>query len=134
MLMEKKMFYKANPLLFARAKELRSNTTEAEILLWSYLKTNPLGYKFRRQHPLGIYIADFFSYKLKMVIEVDGKIHNVIEVKTNDTQRQQLIEADDIVVIRFKNEEVLKSLETVVTKINLAINNKLFNHGNKFPL
>ncbi len=69
-----------------------------------------------------------------MVIEVDGKIHNVIEVKTNDTQRQQLIEADDIVVIRFKNEEVLKSLETVVTKINLAINNKLFNHGNKFPL
>ncbi len=128
------MFYKASPLIFARAKELRNNTTAAEIALWSYLKTKPQGYKFRRQHPLGIYIADFFSYRLKMVIEVDGKIHNTNKVKTNDTERQQLIEADGIVVIRFKNEEVLKSLETVIIKINLAINTELFNHGNKFPL
>jgi len=132
-MIEKKMFYKANPLIFARAKELRNNMTAAEILLWGYLKTDPFGYKFRRQHPLGIYIADFFSYKLKLVIEVDGEVHNNDNVKLNDEKRQQGIESDGIEVIRFKNEKVMKNLETAIEKINLAIENKLLNKS-KFPL
>ena len=133
-MIEKKMFYKANPLIFARAKGLRKNMTAAEILLWGYLKTDPFGYKFRRQHPLGIYIADFFSYKLKLVIEVDGEVHNNDNVKLNDEKRQQGIESDGIEVIRFKNEEVMKTLEVVMEKINLAIENKLLNTNEIPPL
>jgi cyclase len=119
--MEKKMFYKANPLIFKRAKELRNNITPAEMVLWNYLRTKPLGYKFRRQHPLGIYIADFFCYKLKLVIEVDGSIHNNEIVKQNDKERQKLIESEGIRVIRFTNSEITKQLEMVIEKIKTLL-------------
>jgi cyclase len=82
-----KMFYDASALLFARAKELRSNMTLSEMLLWRFLKTKPLGYKFRRQHPMSEYVADFFCYKLKLVIEIDGPIHDAEEVKTKDLEK-----------------------------------------------
>src|SRR5687768_12992541 len=114
--MEKKMFYKANPLIFAKAKELRNNVTHAEMVLWGYLKTRPLGYKFRRQHPLGIYIADFFCYKLKLIIEIDGSVHEKEEVKKNDERRQKIIEAEGIRVVRFANDEVMKQPEVVIEK------------------
>jgi len=82
-----------------------------------YLKTKPLGYKFRRQHPIGIYIADFFCYKLKLAIEVDGPVHTKEEIKKNDEERQKLIESEGIKVVRFTNDEVMKELETVIEKI-----------------
>lgn len=115
--MEKKMFYKANPLIFAKAKELRNNVTHAEMLLWGYLKTKPFGFKFRRQHPLGNYIADFFCYKLKLIIAVDGSVHEKEEVKKNDERRQEIIEAEGIRVVRFTNSEVIKQPEVVIEKI-----------------
>lgn len=87
--MEKRMFYGANPLLFAKAKELRNNMTQAEVVLWEYLRTKPSGYKFRRQHPIGIYIADFFCHKLNLAIELDGSIHDLEEVRLNDEERQK---------------------------------------------
>ena len=127
------MFYKANPLIFARAKDLRNHTTHPEIVLWGFLKTKPYGYKFRRQHPLGIYIADFFCFKLKLVIEVDGGIHNDNDVKINDGERQKIIESDNIKVIRFSNEEVMKNLETVIVKVNLTINEQIIKLGNLIP-
>ena len=58
------MFNEANPLVFALAKNLRKNMTASEMILWGYLKTKPGGFKFRRQHPLGLYIADFYCHKL----------------------------------------------------------------------
>ena len=111
------MFYGANPLIFDRAKGLRNNMTQAEMVLWGYLKTKPLGYKFRRQHPLGIYIADFFCYRLKLVIEVDGPVHQQEEVSNYHQERQKIIESEDIKVLRFTNEEVMKNMETVIKKI-----------------
>jgi imidazole glycerol-phosphate synthase subunit HisF len=119
--MEKKMFYNATPLLFERAKELRSNLTPAEMVLWGYLKTKPFGYKFRRQHPIGIYIADFFCYKLKLVIEVDGLIHDSEEVKKNDEEREKIIRAEGIKIIRFSNTEVMQQLEKVIIKIQCML-------------
>jgi cyclase len=121
--MERKMFYDANPLIFNRARELRNDMTHAEMVLWGYLKTKPNGYKFRRQHPLGIYIADFFCYRLKLVIEVDGSVHDKEEVKINDAERQKIIEAEGITVLRFTNDEVMKQLEVVINKIQLFLNN-----------
>ncbi len=91
------------------------------MVLWNYLRTKPLGYKFRRQHPLGIYIADFFCYKLNLVIEVDGSIHNNEIVKQNDEERQKLIESEGIRVIRFTNSEITKQLEMVIEKIKTLL-------------
>ena len=119
--MEKKMFYGASNLLFEKARALRNNMTQVELVLWEYLRQRPLGFKFRRQHPLGIYIVDFYCHKVKLVIEVDGNIHDVEEVKMNDVVRQKQIEAEGITVMRFSNDEVLKSMETVIQKINILL-------------
>lgn len=119
--MERKMFYTASPLIFNRARELRNNMTDAEMVLWGFLKTKPMGCKFRRRHPLGIYIADFFCYKQKLVIEVDGSIHEDKTIKINDAERQKIIESEGITVLRFTNEEVLKQLEKVIEKIEALL-------------
>jgi cyclase len=119
---KKKMFYGASNLLFERAKELRENMTQAELVLWEYLRQHPLGYKFRRQHPLGIYVVDFYCHKLKLVIEVDGSVHGEKEVREADMERQRQLELDGLKVWRFTNEEVLKKKEVVIEQINLLIN------------
>lgn len=91
--------------------------TDAEKILWLYLKQHFEGFKFSRQHPFGIYIADFYCHKSKLVIEVDGKIHDDVEIKANDEARQQSIEEAGITVIRFRNEEIFKEPEMVLQKI-----------------
>lgn len=111
------MFDGADPLIFARAKELRKNMTQAESILWFYLKQNYAGFKFRRQHPIGIYIADFYCHKRKLIIELDGNVHDRVDVKNNDEIRQRNIEESGIKVIRIKNERILKDLETVLQEI-----------------
>jgi cyclase len=120
--MKKKMFFGASHLLFERAKELRGNMTEAELVLWEYLRQHPLGYKFRRQHPVGIYVVDFYCHKLKLVMEVDGSVHGEKEVRDADMERQGQLELDGLKVVRFTNEEVLKTGEVVIEKITLLIN------------
>ena len=119
------MFYGAGNLIFENAKRLRENPTNAETVLWGYLKQRPLGQKFRRQHPIGIYIADFYCHALKLVIEVDGDIHADPEVAERDKRRQIDLEQDGLTVIRFKNEEVEKKLEDVIKEIEKQITNAL---------
>jgi len=69
------MFYGASPLIFERAKQLRNQVTHAEMIIWNYLRGNQCGYKFRRQHPVGNFILDFYCHQLKLAIEIDGSIH-----------------------------------------------------------
>jgi len=121
----KTMFYGAGNLIFENAKKLRENPTNAETVLWGYLKQWPLGQKFRRQHPIGIYIADFYCHALKMVIEVDGSIHIEREVAEIDVRRQIDLEKDGLTVIRFQNEEVERKLENVIAEIEKQITNAL---------
>ena len=85
----KSMFRKANPFVFELAKDLRRNMTDAENLLWFHLKEVIEGLKFRRQHPIGIYIADFYCHNLKLIIELDGTIHNKPRVKLYDERREE---------------------------------------------
>jgi cyclase len=135
--MKKQMFLGAHPLLFENAKILRNNSTNAEIKLWGYLRTKPLGYKFRRQHPIGVFIADFYCHSLKLIIEVDGGIHLKPEVKWYDEQRQQSLEFDGIAVIRFTNEEVLKQYEATIEQISSLLEksgNSKSSGCSKFPL
>ena len=85
--MKQDMFYEATPLIFERAKELRHDPTRTEVILWSYLRKKPYGYKFRRQHPIGPFIADFYCHSLKLVIEVDGNIHDQKEIQQADRSK-----------------------------------------------
>jgi|SRR6187399_537395 cyclase len=115
--MEKRMHAGAIKPLYQRARELRNNATHAETLLWGYLKTKPYRYKFRRQHPFSIYILDFYCHTLKLVIEVDGKIHNLPDVKENDEQRQALLQNEGLIVLRFNNDVIESRLEDVIFEI-----------------
>jgi len=108
-------------LIFKNAAALRNNLTPVEMLLWGHLKGSQLGAKFRRQHPLGIYIADFYCHEHKIVIELDGSIHNLPEIAKNDIERQLNIENDGIIVLRFKNEEIFNQLEKVLNTIKETI-------------
>jgi len=119
--MEKRMFLNASPRLFAIAKELRLKQTKAEMILWDYLKKKPLGFKFRRQHPISNYVADFFCFKLKIVIEVDGEIHENEESKRNDKLRTDSFNVTGIEVLRFKNDEVIHNIKWVEQQIERFI-------------
>ena len=103
---------------FGKAKDLRMNETEAEKLLWEKLKNNQLGgFKFRRQHPISLYIADFYCHKLKLIIEIDGEYHFRKEQIPKDEERTKVLEFNGVNVIRFSNDEVLNSLEKVLNEI-----------------
>lgn len=115
------MHYGAHPLLFKKAEELRNRLTPAEELLWNYLRNNEWKYKFRRQHPLFMYVADFYCHRLKLIIEIDGSIHDLEEVKQNDEIRQKNIETLGIKVIRFTNNEIFQHLEIVLQKIHQTL-------------
>lgn len=120
--MKDNMFYKANPLIFQKAEELRNNPTEAESLLWNYLKVNISGVKFRRQHPASLYVLDFYAHQIKLAIEIDGSIHSLEEVKRNDSQRQSHLESLGIRFLRITNNDVLQRMEWVIQQINNCIN------------
>jgi len=115
----------ASKMLFQRAHALRQSLTHAEELLWYFLKTKPFGYKFRRQHPFSIYILDFYCHALQLVIEVDGGIHDEVEVKQNDKTRQQFLEQQGLLVVRFKNSEVVTKMENVISDLKSIISDRV---------
>jgi very-short-patch-repair endonuclease len=81
----KDMFIGAKSELFLYARRMRNNPTEAEQILWEHLrKMRSKGFVFRRQHPIDIFIADFYCHKVKLVIEVDGEIHSNIQSREYD--------------------------------------------------
>ena len=98
------------------ARELRNNSTLAEVLLWNQIKARKLkGYRFMRQKPIGNYIVDFFCSKLKLVIEIDGQSHDgKIE---NDQIRQKKLEALGLSFLRFYDRDVKKNMSSVLQVI-----------------
>lgn len=107
---------------FLKAQALRKNETEAEKILWERLRNNQLkGYKFRRQHPISLFIADFYCHQLKLIIEIDGEYHHLPEQIEKDLERTQILESNGLQLIRFTNEEVQENLEGVIAKITLKI-------------
>lgn len=99
-----------------RAKQLRWQMTPAEERLWEKLHKKQLhGLKFRRQHPLYRFIFDFYCHAHKLVIEVDGGIHN--KQKEYDARRDEWLRLTGHKVLRFTNEEILNNIEDVLNKI-----------------
>jgi very-short-patch-repair endonuclease len=98
----------------ARARYLRGNMTDAEQRLWRALRRDQLnGLSFRRQHPLGPYIVDFYCPRLQLVVEVDGGQH-AEQRKQADQRRTQWLAEKGVTVVRYWNNEVLSNLEGVL--------------------
>jgi very-short-patch-repair endonuclease len=109
-----------------KAKLLRRTMTRAETLLWRYLKAGHLeGLSFRRQTPMGIYIVDFVCHAARLVIEVDGETHDFEERLRSDQARDAWLASRGYLVQRFTNDEVLKSLEGVLTVICETANGRV---------
>ena len=106
------------------AKGLRKSQTPAESLLWEKLRANRLdGHKFYRQCPIGRYISDFFCGEINLVIELDGAVHDQYRQREYDKVRQQEIEGRNMTVLRFRNEQVLYDMESVLDTIRLEFDN-----------
>ncbi len=126
--MEYKEYVTASPdryeILRDFAKKNRREMTESEEILWKAIRKDIQSYKFRRQHPIGDYIADFICLPKKLVIEVDGGYHDTPEQQQEDQIRTSFLESKGHTVIRFKNDEILYDLPMVIMRIKEILFNE----------
>ena len=112
------MFYNAKPHIFEKAKMLRTNMTEAEQKLWAKLRGKKvLGLRSRPQNLIDIFIADFYCHVIKLVIEIDGGIHQSKSQKEYDFGREGELENWGLKVIRFTNKEIENEMNRVLEDI-----------------
>ena len=109
------------PVVFRNAAKLREAMTESEKLLWNYLRKKPLGFKFRRQHPLAGFILDFYCHELRISIEIDGGYHLKKEQKERDEARTDFLNDLGIREIRFTDEQVFDSIKEVIEEIETKL-------------
>ena len=101
------------------ARSMRRQPTQAEGVLWAALqKKQVAGLKFRRQHPVGRFVLDFYCASHKLVVEVDGAVHDAQQ--ESDAERTRSLETHGYRVIRFQNDEVLRDLPSVLRRIAAA--------------
>ncbi|HRJ43323.1 MAG: endonuclease domain-containing protein [Caldilineaceae bacterium] len=110
------MLNESSPELRQRAKELRRKMTPAERLLWQRVRDRQLeGLKIRRQHPIGRFIADFYCHEARLVIEIDGGIHD--SQAGRDAARTEYLEQRGFRVLRIRNEAITANIEQVLAEI-----------------
>ncbi|HEX2975819.1 MAG TPA: endonuclease domain-containing protein [Bacteroidales bacterium] len=103
---------------FTKAKKLRRDETEPEYLLWLELRNRKCnGLKFRRQHPVLSFIADFYCHEKKLIVEIDGEVHKNPEVLERDESRTYELEKQGITVIRFTNKQIRNNITQVLDSI-----------------
>lgn len=98
-----------NDFLLSKAKHMRTHQTEAEKIVWAMLRNNGMGFKLKRQQPIGNYIIDFVSFDKKLIIEIDGGQHN----KEVDQIRTEFLNREGFEILRFWNNDVLENREGV---------------------
>ena len=108
-----------------RARRLRSEMTPPEIHLYQTLRTRPAGLKFRRQHPCGPYILDFYCDAAKLCVEIDGEAHNMGDNAARDEARDAALAAMGIQTLRFTVPDVMQNLEGVIRQITTAAHPRL---------
>ncbi len=109
---------------FTKARRLRENMTQAEEILWERIsKRGVKGFKFRRQHPIHLFIVDFYCHELGLIIEIDGEYHNDEEQKKRDKERSELLAFQDLYIIRFTNQEVYDDVDRVIDLLEEKIGN-----------
>lgn len=112
------------PILKDFARHNRREMTECERILWNALRNDIQGFRFRRQHAIGDYIADFVCLSEQLVIEVDGEYHQSEEQQQEDQIRTSYLQGRGMRVIRFSNEEVKSNIRKVIQIIKEELNNK----------
>ena len=107
------------------ARNLRKTQTTQEQKLWNLLRNRQLlGCKFKRQYPIGNYIVDFVCREKKLVIELDGGQHNIVENINYDIERSKYLNIRGFKIIRFWNTEIDENIEGVVDKIMYELSNR----------
>ena len=107
-----------NPILKELARQLRNNSTKAEIKLWTYLRRGQMyNYDFHRQKPIDEYIVDFFCNKLQLAIECDGYSHELLDVYNKDVKKTKRLNDLGIYVIRFSDYQVVNDIDNVLGAI-----------------
>ena len=104
-----------SPLTLGHAKNMRKHMQDAEYLLWCRLSRKQLGVKFRRQQPIGAYVADFFCPEKKLIVELDGSQHQLQQ--SHDAKRTAFLESEGYSVMRFWNNDVFVAMDSVLEKI-----------------
>jgi len=117
--MKEKIFNKSQ--YKERRQLLRNNMPTPELKLWQILRNKQMGYKFRRQHSIGNYVVDFYSPKLKLVIEVDGDSHYIGNAQNYDKIRDKYLNSLGIKVLRVKNSDIMNNIEGVYLYIKNEI-------------
>ena len=101
-----------------RALYMRQNPTPAESKLWQSLRAQRVsGFRFRRQHPIDRFIVDFYCRKARLVIEVDGPVHDSPQARECDAARQALLEEKGLTLLRFSNDQALYSTGSLINEI-----------------
>lgn len=116
----------ANPMTYGflkeKAKEMRNNPTETEKILWNHLSGKGFeNHKIRRQHVLGEYIVDFVCLKQRLVIEIDGSIHDLNEQKEHDKNRTEWLNSKGFKVVRFSNNDILRNIKSVLERLSIIL-------------
>ena len=115
---------KHNKALVPNAKTLRKNMTKEERHLWyDFLKTYPI--QFKRQYSVGSYFADFYCYKAKLIVELDGSQHCEPKAMEYDRKRTAYLQKQGFLVLRFSNVDVITQFRAVCETIDTAINNRM---------
>lgn len=113
-----------NIILKERRTELRRNETPTEKKLWWYLRSNKLGVKFKRQHSIGGYILDFYCAEKKLIVELDGGVHNTKEALEYDEVRDKFFRELGYTTLRFLNREVEENVEKVLERMKKFLRQK----------
>jgi very-short-patch-repair endonuclease len=116
-----------------RAKKLRRELTKPELRLWQILRTSPADHKFRKQHPAGPFILDFFCAKANLAIEVDGAVHDSGDHPERDARRDAFLAEHRIDTLRIPAKDVLRDVEAVVNSILVVIDERLVRFGKAPP-
>ena len=108
-------------ILKSYAKENRLGATDAEKVIWEYLRAKRMGVKFRRQHPVLDYIVDYVCLDKMLIIEIDGEYHNQQEQQIEDRNRDERLKDMGYTVLRFTNEQVMTNIDGVLENINMYL-------------
>jgi very-short-patch-repair endonuclease len=110
------------PEIVEAARLLRQRQTDAEVRLWEALRgKRAFPHRVRRQHAYGPYVLDFWIPAVRVAIELDGTVHNQPEIAAQDRERAAWFEAQDVVLLRFRNGDVFSNLNQVLNAIRRAV-------------
>ena len=112
------MWIRSKRMFIDKRRKLRLEMTDAERVLWSYLRRKKLkGRRFRRQEGIGNYIVDFYCHSEKLIIEIDGGVHLLKEQINYDERRSTYFKSQGYIELRFTNKDIFKNIDKVVEKI-----------------